>query len=177
MALIKCYECGNEISDKASSCPNCGAPVVVHKWRCSECGNMISEEPCPYCSNLYSNVNATTIEKSSTQSIAHKKSNSAFVKIVSGLIPLFLILAPFYNDWFGDFFESSYYIAKLPSISAAAVKVDGYMHKDKSCCQNVANAFGAEVIHVKPKSEAGTNEYGQSVSYKDAFYYCPLCCD
>ena len=28
MALIKCEECGKEISDKAASCPNCGAPVA-----------------------------------------------------------------------------------------------------------------------------------------------------
>lgn len=27
MALIKCCECGKEISDKASACPNCGYPV------------------------------------------------------------------------------------------------------------------------------------------------------
>lgn len=27
MALIKCSECGREISDKASACPGCGAPV------------------------------------------------------------------------------------------------------------------------------------------------------
>lgn len=27
MALIKCSECGKEISDKATLCPNCGAPV------------------------------------------------------------------------------------------------------------------------------------------------------
>jgi len=27
MALIRCAECGNEISDKASACPRCGAPV------------------------------------------------------------------------------------------------------------------------------------------------------
>ena len=27
MALIKCSECGNEISDKADKCPNCGYPV------------------------------------------------------------------------------------------------------------------------------------------------------
>lgn len=27
MALIKCSECGHEISDKALSCPNCGCPV------------------------------------------------------------------------------------------------------------------------------------------------------
>lgn len=27
MALIKCTECGNEISEKARTCPRCGAPV------------------------------------------------------------------------------------------------------------------------------------------------------
>ena len=27
MALIKCPECGKEISDRASTCPNCGCPV------------------------------------------------------------------------------------------------------------------------------------------------------
>jgi RNA polymerase subunit RPABC4/transcription elongation factor Spt4 len=27
MALINCYECGTAISDKAQSCPHCGAPV------------------------------------------------------------------------------------------------------------------------------------------------------
>ena len=27
MALIKCPECGKEISDKAISCPNCGLPL------------------------------------------------------------------------------------------------------------------------------------------------------
>lgn len=28
MALIKCSECGKDVSDKAAACPNCGAPVV-----------------------------------------------------------------------------------------------------------------------------------------------------
>jgi len=27
MAMIRCGECGKEVSDKAASCPNCGAPV------------------------------------------------------------------------------------------------------------------------------------------------------
>lgn len=27
MALIKCPECGKEISDKAEACPNCGCPI------------------------------------------------------------------------------------------------------------------------------------------------------
>jgi TM2 domain-containing membrane protein YozV len=27
MALIKCSECNKEVSDKATSCPGCGAPI------------------------------------------------------------------------------------------------------------------------------------------------------
>ena len=27
MSLIKCEECGKEISSKASACPNCGNPI------------------------------------------------------------------------------------------------------------------------------------------------------
>jgi len=27
MALIKCNECGHEVSDKAQTCPKCGAPI------------------------------------------------------------------------------------------------------------------------------------------------------
>ena len=29
MALIDCRECGHRISDKATTCPNCGAPVEL----------------------------------------------------------------------------------------------------------------------------------------------------
>jgi hypothetical protein len=29
MALIKCVECGREISDKATICPGCGAPISL----------------------------------------------------------------------------------------------------------------------------------------------------
>ncbi len=31
MALIKCPECGKEISDQAISCPNCGSPMKKEK--------------------------------------------------------------------------------------------------------------------------------------------------
>ena len=31
MSLIKCPECGKEISDKASACPNCGCPSI--EWK------------------------------------------------------------------------------------------------------------------------------------------------
>ena len=31
MALIRCPECGAQVSDKAASCPQCGHPIHVHK--------------------------------------------------------------------------------------------------------------------------------------------------
>lgn len=31
MALIKCSECGKEVSSKAKVCPNCGNPIAIDK--------------------------------------------------------------------------------------------------------------------------------------------------
>lgn len=47
MALIKCSECGKEVSDKASACPNCGAPIIIET----------SNKKCPKCesSNVFIN--------------------------------------------------------------------------------------------------------------------------
>ncbi len=41
MALIKCKECGNEISSKATSCPKCGAPVKAKKSLGCGCGSLL----------------------------------------------------------------------------------------------------------------------------------------
>lgn len=40
MALITCPECGKEVSDKASSCPNCGSPIEpLPMSQCTYCGS------------------------------------------------------------------------------------------------------------------------------------------
>lgn len=36
MALVRCAECKREISDKATACPGCGAPVLVLGTRQSQ---------------------------------------------------------------------------------------------------------------------------------------------
>lgn len=50
MALIRCDECGQMVSDKAEACPNCGCPVEK-KNVCEECGEMVSygAKACPNC--------------------------------------------------------------------------------------------------------------------------------
>ncbi len=52
MALIRCKECGHEVSDKASTCPNCGCPIEKG-FVCDECGAELSpiDKVCPNCGN------------------------------------------------------------------------------------------------------------------------------
>lgn len=49
MALIKCRECGNEMSDHAKMCPNCG--VENNIMFCPECDKQLSLKAsmCPNC--------------------------------------------------------------------------------------------------------------------------------
>ena len=47
MAIIKCPECGGDVSDKAKSCPHCGVTIYV----CPECGKASAGKmaACPHC--------------------------------------------------------------------------------------------------------------------------------
>ncbi len=55
MALIKCKDCDNEISDSAESCPKCGAPVPKtigeDEGQCPHCMTIIHKDAtkCPGC--------------------------------------------------------------------------------------------------------------------------------
>lgn len=66
MALIKCEECGQMVSDKASACPHCGCPVKV-PMVCPECGEAVTEGDsyclkcgCPLNHNPQSQVDEQT---------------------------------------------------------------------------------------------------------------------
>lgn len=39
MALIRCYECGHQVSDMARTCPSCGRSVTVLKENGCSCSN------------------------------------------------------------------------------------------------------------------------------------------
>ncbi|MDE6871152.1 MAG: TM2 domain-containing protein [Bacteroidales bacterium] len=50
MALIKCKDCGMDISDAAAACPHCGAPVSRDTF-CTSCGTLVPDGAsfCPGC--------------------------------------------------------------------------------------------------------------------------------
>lgn len=51
MAIIKCPECGHQISDKAPTCPSCGVEIKGKIIKCSHCGEvyLYDQEMCPNC--------------------------------------------------------------------------------------------------------------------------------
>ena len=40
MAIIKCPECGHQISDKAPVCPSCGVEIAGKVIKCPNCGEV-----------------------------------------------------------------------------------------------------------------------------------------
>lgn len=54
--MIKCPECGRQISDKAPFCPNCGVAIAGKIIRCPQCGEIYfkDQEMCPNCHHLTS---------------------------------------------------------------------------------------------------------------------------
>lgn len=75
MALITCSECGKEVSDKATACPNCGAPLnnSHEKKFCKHCGEEIDKDcvVCPKCGKQVEEL------KSENQNIVINNSASA----------------------------------------------------------------------------------------------------
>lgn len=65
MALIKCDECGKEISDRAKKCIHCGCMVISYT-KCSECGDRFASDcsSCPKCG--CPNFNIANSNKSDT---------------------------------------------------------------------------------------------------------------
>ncbi len=85
MALIKCSECGKDMSDHAKICPNCGCDNNI--MFCPECDKQLSSKAsmCPNCgSPIKKNKNTT------------KEETNAFCLggMVTGIISFFI-------DFFG----------------------------------------------------------------------------
>lgn len=51
MAIIKCPECGRQISDKAPTCPSCGVEIAGKITKCPHCGEVYFNylDLCPNC--------------------------------------------------------------------------------------------------------------------------------
>lgn len=66
MAIIRCPECGHEISDKAPVCPSCGVEIAGKVITCPECGKVYFSDltECPQCHHSTQRKNNEGISES-----------------------------------------------------------------------------------------------------------------
>lgn len=57
--LIKCPECGHQVSDQAKTCPSCGIDIAGKITRCPDCGEVIFKEQ-PRCPNCHCSINGAS---------------------------------------------------------------------------------------------------------------------
>lgn len=88
MAMIYCEECGSQVSEKATTCPKCGAPVK--KKFCQHCGEQIDTDcvVCPKCGkqveNLAQNNPNIIVNNSSSASAAASANASVSMPVYMG---------------------------------------------------------------------------------------------
>ena len=59
--IIKCPECGHQVSDKAPVCPSCGVEIAGHIIKCSHCGELYlkEESSCPNCHHTEQHIESS----------------------------------------------------------------------------------------------------------------------
>ena len=95
MAMIKCPECGQEISDKAKKCVHCGKVLIEDKPAtkiCGDCGkeNQIDATECVYCGCPFEEE--TTIEEP-VQTTTAEKSKKNLKKIIISIVAAVVVIA------------------------------------------------------------------------------------
>ena len=58
--IIKCPECGHQVSDQAKTCPSCGIEIAGKITRCPDCGEYIFKEQ-PECPNCHCSINGASV--------------------------------------------------------------------------------------------------------------------
>lgn len=92
MAIIKCPECGHDVSDEAPHCPNCGVEISGNLTTCPKCGTtyLLSQKSCPKC-HFQSTSNSIQISEQNLPSNPTNKRN-VYLTIIIGIIVLIAVV-------------------------------------------------------------------------------------
>lgn len=125
MALIKCPECGREVSDKAKACIHCGFPLEESLCAfdstpiegsmniCPKCGRIYTQVFCPDCGTNMVSIHMTQVEWVK-QTNTREKSD----KLHRQLCEKYVINSPV--------FDKDLYEARLQEEQAERDKMDAY---------------------------------------------------
>ena len=89
MALIKCPECGRDVSDRAISCPNCGYPI--NELTVSDDGKLLSEIVVNDSIVLYFSSQTLVIKQGGEMRVSDTLSSFSIMDVEKDLKPSVLI--------------------------------------------------------------------------------------
>lgn len=101
MAIINCFHCNAEVSDRAQKCPHCGVlltPVPEEpeggNCVCAECGEVLEAacDVCPKCGCPVEERKEDAAQKVDVSNVSIKVSRDGRKKIVIGVIALIVIV-------------------------------------------------------------------------------------
>lgn len=105
MAIIKCPECGHQVSDKAATCPSCGIGIAGRVMKCPDCGAVVfkEQELCPNCHSSLHGMPVTKQETANTETSekGNKPHKHGYMAIVIGVVFVLiigLVMAYFYKN-------------------------------------------------------------------------------
>lgn len=77
--IIKCPECGHQVSDKAPVCPSCGVEIAGKIIRCPNCGEIhfISDGICPNCHHSLTAANQTDLTNQTNRTNQSDQTNQS----------------------------------------------------------------------------------------------------
>ena len=142
MALIICPECGKEFSDKASACPNCGAPI-------SSFAQPVSNQPvahpgitCPKCgstlidSQLFQETTGSATVTSTTSRYKQQGHGCLWWLLIGWwwwIVDLFLWIFAFFPRLLFQIFRRKKYRGSAKSVTSTTNQI-GY--KTLFLCKN-----------------------------------------
>lgn len=159
MAIIKCPECGHQISDKAPVCPNCGVEIAGKLTLCPNCGEIYFKnlDRCPNChcpNNLVSPTPPVpptppaptqTTEANGTEQPQHKKSNMK-IPIISFVIALVIcgLVYYFYSQANQDKEQEAYeYAMQSSDPEVLQSYLDNYKDADQAHIDSIMSHLNA----------------------------------
>lgn len=81
MSMIKCPECGHQVSTMAATCPGCGVNIAGHIVQCPQCQGYIldKQDHCPTCGRAVRIVSASQqrVQQSTPQTSASQTTSQA----------------------------------------------------------------------------------------------------
>lgn len=89
MSLIKCENCGKEVSDKTDKCIHCGT-AIQRKVICKECNTeyLLSDKVCPNCGSKISVLDSKVI----LENVKSKKGKNILIVVALAIVLLVIIV-------------------------------------------------------------------------------------